>query len=179
MKKRDEIKQKRDVIKQKQKLKKVDDFKWIKYASYMCIAMVVLFLVYAYMLAMTTKGGIETLIVENLFVTVGFIVCAGNLFVWNEIKRILTDLHEFKNIEATKAKLILIAVAELIMFNYATAALVFFSLYNYFKWKGTSLKEMYDEIVKTKQLKSLILLFVVLVVFVSLTYVIAMAALTL
>ena len=37
---------KRDVMKQKRKLKKYGEFKMAKFAQYMCIAMVLLFLVY-------------------------------------------------------------------------------------------------------------------------------------
>lgn len=169
---------KKEIIRQnqeKKKLKSTGDFKWLRYASYMCVAMVVLFLVYTGMLSTANPEGMAALFEGNLFVTVGFVVCAANLFIWNVLKTIIKNLEEFKNIDAAKVKLIIIAVAELVLFNYATMALVCIGLYSYFNWKR-GFRDIFDDIKQNGQLKEIIALLVVLVILIFLTYFIAMAA---
>lgn len=169
---------KHELNKQKNKLKKRNDFKLIRYAKNMSVVMIVLFLVYVSLLSMTTQGGMAALFNSNLFVTVGFIVCTANLYIWQEMKKILADLNSYENIESSKVKLILIAVAELVLFNYATVALIVLALVRYFKWRNISIKQLYLEIKKTCQRSAVTICASVLVSFVTLSYFIVMTAMT-
>lgn len=167
---------KRDVMKQKRKLKKYGEFKMAKFAQYMCIAMVLLFLAYFGLLATQTKGGMKELLSTNLFITTGFIVCVVNLYVFYTLKRLLGNLENFEYIEATRMEMLIIAIAQLLLFNYASAALLIYCLIKYFKWQGFHIKEAFREIKKTKQLSNVLVTAGLLVFMGILAFVIGIAA---
>lgn len=167
---------KRELNRQKGKLKKINDFRWIRYARYMCVVMVVLFLFYFSILVMSNKGDIAGLFKDNLFVTVGFVICACNLFIWNELKIIHKNLMDYSCVDTNKMKLILITITEIILFNFATSILIIISLIKYFKWDGFN--EIIKEIKMQHKAKSILLLLIVLIIFILLIYTILFTALT-
>ena len=135
---------KRDVMKQKRKLKKYGEFK-----SKVCTIYVhchgSAFLSFG-LLATQTKGGVNELLSTNLFITTGFIVCVVNLYVFYALKRLINNLENFEYVEATRIEMLIIAIAQLLLFNYASAAPSIYCLIKYFKWQGFSIKEAFREI---------------------------------
>lgn len=168
---------KREITKQKQKLKKQDSFKMVKLAQFMCIALILLFLVYLSLIGINYKGGFNALLAENLFTTVGFIVCTLNLYVFYAIKRLRNNMETYQCIEATKIEMLFITIAQLALFNYASAGLLVYSLVKYFKWSPFKIKNIVSEISKTKKWPTLIVTFIILASLILLAYVIINAAL--
>ena len=166
---------KREINKEKQKLKKTSDFKMIRFARYICIAFVLIFLFYVSLLVSTVQGDFAKLFETNLFVTVGFIISALNIFIWYLLKLVNSNLEDYKNIDSCKVQLILVSVTQIILFNYACAALTIFSLIKYFKWNQ---RISCAELKKQNQTGVLIALGIGFAVMVVLAYTIVIKAMT-
>lgn len=167
---------KREVTKQKQKLKKYDSFKMLKFAQYMCIALILLFLLYMSLIAMNYEGGFNALLAENLFTTVGFIICTVNLYVFYAIKRLRTNMEEYRDIEATRVELIIIMIVQLVLFNYASAGLLVYSLVKYFKWRPFVFKNITSEISKSKKWSTILITLMIMVALMGMAFVVIYAA---
>ena len=154
-----------------------DDLRWLKYSQYMCIVMVVLFLVYFSFLVMQNKGDVMALFNNNLFVTIGFIISACSLYIWSIFKKMRAELANYEHIDSNHLKLIIIGVAELVLFNFAALIMIIISLVKYFNWEG--FKEIFKGIKRQTQTSSVVLMTIILGIFIFLTYLILFTALTL
>lgn len=168
---------KKELNREKGKVFLKDDLRWIKYSQFMCLIMVVLFLVYFSFLVMQAKGDMMGLFNGNLFVTIGFIISAISILLWYEFKKMREQLLNFEHIDANHLKLMIIGLTELLTFNFATLIMIIISLVKYFNWEG--FKEIFAGIKRQNQTSSVVSLTVVLGILIFLTYLILFTALTL
>ena len=168
---------KRQEIHEKQKLKKFKNLRWLTWAKNVCIIMVILFLVYVSLLSIQYKEGFSQLLSDNLFVIIGFIVCTMNILVFYDMRNIIAHIEDYTDIDTNRLKLVVYGVGQLFMFNYASAILIFLSLYKYFRW-DMGIKVIFSEVKKAQGFKNVVASLVVVIFFLALTYFISFVALT-
>lgn len=162
---------------QKMKVKKLDELRWLKYAKNTCVLMVILFLVYVGLLSISENQNLAELISTNLFVIIGFIICTANLYIWNDMNYMINDLSNYKNIDVICFKLIIIAVSELLLFNYAAVLLIVIGLVRLFNWKQLSIKDLWKNIYKMNQTHVVLICLGIMIVFILLSYIVVFQAL--
>lgn len=161
---------KKDIIKQKNKLKQTGNYKYLRYAKFICILIVVLFLCYVAVLGNITKTSYETLLSENAIVITGFMICGANLYIWYVLKHFLEDLQIPQNVESIRLNLILVAIGQFILMNFISAILIVLSLRKYFQWNQFSFKTTWKDIKKDKQSAVFYVTSIVLLLFIALVY---------
>ncbi|MEG0526646.1 MAG: hypothetical protein RR531_03945 [Longicatena sp.] len=161
---------KREIVKQKNKLKTMNNFKYLNYAKNACIIMIVLFLVYVGSLANVGNTSMELLLTSNPIVITGFIICGANLYIWYVLKWFIKDIHKLEHIESARINIIVMIIAQFILMNFISAILMILSLVKYFQWNQFSWKKALKEIKKEGQLVVLVVSIVVLIMFISLVF---------
>ncbi len=164
------IMKKRDVIRQKNKLRTTGSFRYMCYAKYACVAMIVLFLVYVGGLSNLSGKSYEELISKSPIVITGFMICTANLYVWYVLKNFLKDLEVPQHVESVRVNLLLMTVGQFVLMNFISAILMILSLRKYFSWESFSFKGALKEIRKEGQLSVLVITAVVLILFISLVF---------
>ena len=137
--------------KEQLKIKELGNLKFMRYATYSCVALVLLFLMYIAIMAQSVSMSYEQLISSNPIFLIGFLICTVNLYVWFLLKRHMKDLKEVKNIDSIRIQLIIMAIFQLLTLNIAAASLLFLSLYSYFKWDKTTLPLSWKYVHHSKQ----------------------------
>ncbi|MEG0329804.1 MAG: hypothetical protein RSC10_05500 [Longicatena sp.] len=161
---------KREVIKQKNKLKQVRNLKYLKFAKYACLFLIVMFLIYVGAMSASMNISFEELMSKNAVVIVGFMICTANLYVWYILKHFLTDIENYEHIESIRINLIVLSIAQVFLLNYISAGLMILSLVKYFQWNQFSFKKSLKEIKKEGQLSVLIISLIVMSLFVALVF---------
>ncbi|MDL2276782.1 hypothetical protein LJC02_03915, partial [Breznakia sp. OttesenSCG-928-G09] len=159
---------KREINKQKQKLKKESNIKWIKRAKNMCVALVVLFLVYVFGFSVVLKESFSKVITEYPIIIVGFIVAVANLFVWATLKRFIKMLETYEHIEFVQVSLIIITIAQVLLVNFISVVLLIVSLVKCFNWQVFDKKVAFQKIKEEKLLLPLLGMCVILAILVTL-----------
>lgn len=166
---------KKDMIKQRNKLKKIEKPKYMIYAKYACVALVVLFLIYTGLLSMMLQQPMQVLLSENLVIIIGFMICVANLYVWFLLKQFIKEMEALEHIESVRMNLIVMAIAQASLLNYISAVLLIISLKKYFSWRGFSPMKALREIKKDGQISVLAISVVVLGLLMALVYMIYFA----
>lgn len=168
---------KRSIAIKKNKIKNINDIKWFTYAKNACVVLIILFLIYIGVLSMVEQQSLSDLIRNNIFVIVGFIVCTTNLYVWNELKRMIDDLKEYEDVDAILVKSVVMVIGELVLLNYITAVLIIIGLYRVFVWKDLDFKGVLKEAMWSKK-HSIIFNLIIFMTLIGLTYLILFKGLT-
>lgn len=161
---------KRDVIKQKNKLKTVKNVKYLRFATYACLFLIVMFLIYVGAMSSLMDTSFQELISENVIVIVGFMICTANLYVWYILKQFVVDIQDLEHIESIRVNLLVLAVGQAMLLNYVSAILILLSLVKYFQWNQFSLRKSLKEIKKDGQLSVLVVTLLVMILFISLVF---------
>lgn len=166
---------KKDMIKQRNKLKKVERPKYMLYAQYACIILVVLFLIYTGLLSVILDESMQVLLSENLVIIIGFMICVANLYVWFLLKQLIKEMEALEHIESVRMNLIVMAIAQACLLNYISAILLLISLKKYFSWQTFSPIKALKEIKKDGQTSVLAVSVIVLGLLMTLVYMIYFA----
>ncbi len=161
---------KSELIRRKNKLKKTANFRYLKYAQYTCILIIVLFLVYVVGLSSAYGQSYEELLSTNPMVITGFIICTANLYVWWVLKHFNVDIEKFENIESIRINLIILCICQFFLLNFVSVVLMILSLVKYFQWKQFSWKQSLKELKADGQLAVLIMTIGVMLLFVALVF---------
>lgn len=161
---------KRDVIKQKNKLKATQNFKYLNYAKYACIIIIVLFLIYVASLSNLGAVSMESLLTSNPIVITGFMICTANLYIWYVLKNFINDVKKLEHIESVRINVMIMVIAQFVFMNFISAILMIISLVKYFQWNNFSIKKALKEIKQEGQLAVLIVTLAVLILFISLVF---------
>lgn len=154
---------KSELIKQKNKLKVTEQFKLLVYARWISLVTAMLVLVLFFMNTGFTTENMQNIMKENPILTVGFLICMIDLFIWYQLNILIQHITSFEHIETVRIQLIVIAVVQLIGFNYLSFFCVVLALIRYFRWDGFSIKSAVLEIKKENQLKNTLILALVLI----------------
>ncbi|MEG0469355.1 MAG: hypothetical protein RR562_05535 [Longicatena sp.] len=114
------------------------NFKFYKFARFMCLIFPVLYMVFIFLLMMQTNLGYQELIVKTPILTAGFFICFMNFFMWLRTRKALDEITSPANIAQFKLRSTIYAFAQLIMFNYPAAILFALTLYKNFNWTKQS-----------------------------------------
>lgn len=114
--------------------------KVLRYASLSCVLLCVCFLAYAYLYAFQNSINVSGLILNNLYITVGYIVCTANIIAWSILSRVRKSLEQNGAEEASKKKLLIVAISEIMLMNFLTSGLIFASIFMIFPLKGKKTK---------------------------------------
>lgn len=154
---------KSDVIKQKNKLKVTEGFKLLVYARWISLFTALLVLVLFFLNTGFTTENMQEIMRENPILTVGFLICMIDLFIWYQLNTLIQYITNLNNIETVRIQLLIIAIVQLIGFNYLSFFCVVLALVRYFRWDGFSIKASVMEIKKENQLKNTLVLALVLI----------------
>lgn len=161
---------KREIIKQKNKLKQIRNIKYLNFAKYACLFLIIMFLIYVGIVSAMLETSYEELLSKDPIVIVGFIICTANLYIWYVLKTFIKDIQSLEHIESIRMNLILMSIGQVLLLNYISAILMLLSLKKYFQWNDFSLKKTLKEIKKDGQIAVLYVTLITLILFVSLVF---------
>ncbi len=151
-------------------LKDTKNLKLLIYAKNLSVIITLIFLIYFVLQINVYKGDVQRLFLEAPTNVIGFIASLVNLYIWFELNTMIEDIKSAKNIETIRLKLIIMVIAQVILFNLVTVTLLTLSLVKYFKWKDVKILNLFKNIKIEGQNSSVLLLASVLFICILLTY---------
>lgn len=146
-----------------------DGFKYLRYAKYSCIIIVIAVLaVFFYQEA--AAGSMEKAFTSSPVVTLGFILAAVNLYVYYGLNDIQQDLINQQNAVYCKSRLIGLAVFEGIFLNAVTIGLSFAAIKRNFNPVQLSKDKVRNQLIDSGKKNRLILDGIILGLFAILYY---------
>lgn len=112
----------------------------LKLAMILFVIFPILFLIYLYMSTTMIGGDLVKAISEDPLLNIAFIIAMLNPFCGYMCKIILRDLNEGKDKEIIKINLLILAIAQIFIFNVIGVILLSITLYRNFKWNSINKK---------------------------------------
>ena len=100
------------------------NYRYLKYAQYACILIIVLFLIYVVGLSSMYHQTYEELLSGNPLVITGFMICTANLYVWWVLKHFNEDVLNLEHIESMRINLIVLAICQFFLMNFVSTILI-------------------------------------------------------
>lgn len=157
-------------IKQRNKVKQMSDLRYLMFAKYACIFLIVVFLIYIGVLSALLHKPFKELFTKDPIIIVGYTICTANLYIWYSLKNYIKDIHDMEHIESIRINLIILAIGQAFLLNYISALLLIMSLWKYFRWNNFSIKKTLLEIKKEKQSVVAVITLIIVFLFIALVY---------
>ena len=161
---------KKDIIRKKNNVKQTSNYCYLRYASYACIILVLLFLMYISIYVNIYDTSLEKIMSENPMVIMGFIISTANLYIWYVLKNFLKDIVDNQHIASMQVNLMIMAIAQFVLMNFVSSILLLISLKQYFQWSHLSIKKILKEIKNEQQMPVFIVTSCFLILMISSVY---------
>ena len=120
--------------------------KYLNYAKWLCMIMVIMFMVLIFYFMVTQHLSYTALIQENPILLAGFIDCLGNIIVYLLIKKDVERLENNDDVLYIQAKSILYVTVEACLLNMPSMIMLIISSMKCFVWDKKTTLKMWNEI---------------------------------
>lgn len=125
----------------------INNYKFLKLATGVFLISPLVFMSYVYY---NSGGDIGKVLVANPMLNISFIAAMASAFCAVVCRSILGDLRGNKFVETSRLQLILMLIAQIILFNLLGITLVLVTLINSFRWRDVTIKSILGNCKKEK-----------------------------